>query len=105
MVLEGVKEMWTELPKSGKGKTHNTWLMAFIHVINFREEKGQAGQQGQIHLQDVPQGRLCHPGVEESPGGCWSLGVTPPASMDVWMFYTCDYQFTNSNGTFFFVKA
>ena len=31
MVLEGVKEMWTELPKSGKGKAHDTLLMAFIH--------------------------------------------------------------------------
>ena len=29
MVLEGVKEMWTELPKSGKGKVD----IAVIHVL------------------------------------------------------------------------
>merc|ERR1712096_475489 len=68
MVLEGVKEMWTELPKTGKGK-----------------KKSQASQQGQIHLQDVPQGGLRHPRVEEPPG-CRRAILKTQSSFRV---YTC----------------
>merc|ERR1712107_742022 len=55
MVLEGVKEM---------DRTSQDWQ---------RKEEGQASQQGQIHLQDVPARRQCHPRVEESSGRSWSI--------------------------------
>ena len=64
MVLEGVKEMWTELPKTGKGKfSFHPPSFYLPHLCDtnitsslLREEEGEAGEQGQIHLQDVPQG-------------------------------------------------
>jgi small nuclear ribonucleoprotein D2 len=40
MVLEGVKEMWTELPRSGKGEpfkflTYNTYSsFTFVEIVN-----------------------------------------------------------------------
>ena len=52
--------------------------MASLNLITFcREEESQASQQGQIHLQDVPEGRLRNLGVEEPPGSSRALGEPP----------------------------
>ena len=41
MVLEGVKEMWTELPKTGKGRLHknNTKVAIIFWVIGKKKAK------------------------------------------------------------------
>ena len=79
--------------------------MASINLITFcREEESQASQQGQIHLQDVPEGRLRDLGVEEPPGGSWALGESPQRVCEwIGCFTKCDHQFTNCNGTTFFL--
>ena len=33
MVLENVKEMWTELPRTGKGKLFPQFLIIFAHIL------------------------------------------------------------------------
>ena len=35
--------------------------------LSFRQEEVEAGEQGPVHPQDVPQGRLRHPRPQEPP--------------------------------------
>ena len=35
MVLENVKEMWTELPRTGKGKLFPQFLIIYAHIAQF----------------------------------------------------------------------
>ena len=55
MVLEGVKEMWTEMPKTGKGNIWN-FILTCVNLTKlylFRQEESQARQQRQIYQQNV----------------------------------------------------
>jgi hypothetical protein len=73
--------MWTELPKTGKGKELFT-SGVLINECCSRQKEGQASQQGQIHLQDVPEGRLSHPGPQEPPGSCWTILIAQPVVLE-----------------------
>ena len=56
MVLEGVKEMWTEMPKTGKGEYNEYWVRIvgdYYFLYLYRQKEGQARQQGQIYQQNV----------------------------------------------------
>uniref|UniRef100_A0A452IA53 Small nuclear ribonucleoprotein Sm D2 n=1 Tax=Gopherus agassizii TaxID=38772 RepID=A0A452IA53_9SAUR len=74
MVLENVKEMWTEVPKSGKGGGAQEWQ---------GQEEIEACQQGSLHLQDVPAGGLGHCGAEEPPH-CRQIENSPKTPASPW---------------------
>ena len=48
------------------------WFAIINVSSSFRQKESQASQQGQIHCQDVPEGRLRHFGFEESSSCCGS---------------------------------
>ena len=84
-------------------------LKASINLIKFcREEESQASQQGQIHLQDVPQGRLRDLGVEEPPGSSRALGEPPSECVngsDVLQCVIISLPTAMANGTTFFCNG
>jgi len=70
MVLENVKEMWTEVPRTGKGKKKVGATIKFVYSSAMTDVYviEQTSQQGSLHLQDVPTWRFCNISVKKSFG-------------------------------------
>lgn len=70
MVLESVKEMWTEVPRTGKGKKKGgiEWLSTIFYRTNSNPLRfcSETSQQGSIHQQNVPSRRLGRVGPQKS---------------------------------------
>lgn len=79
MVLENVKEMWTEVPRSGKGKKKVkilAWNFCSSHFNILFTISEQASQQRSLHIQNVPTRRFCHSCAQESTSWSSTLEVT-----------------------------